>query len=214
MEKINGFTVLGRTKKDYVLAVCKECGKEWETNIYTLPKKKSCGCVSWKQLKPLPDHINGFRTIKCHGYDVVRGVRWATVECKVCKREYEVDPNKLKYRKHCGCMKREVIASKCVKEFPGLVESYKHMKQRCYNKNDKDFHNYGGRGIAICDLWLKDRNNFYNWSLENGYKPKLTIDRIDNNKGYEPSNCRWVPMSEQGKNTRRVLKYRQIEQCL
>ena len=206
VSEINGVKIIKETRKDYVLAVCKYCKKEWETNLYTLPNKKSCGCSSWKQLKPLPEYINGFKTIKCHGYNKEKGYRWATVECKECKREYEVDPNKLKYRKHCGCLKKGIVASKCKKEYPKMVESYKHMKQRCYNKNDKDYHNYGARGIKICEEWLNDRNYFYEWALMNGYVDGLTIDRINNDLGYSPENCRWVPMCEQGKNTRRVKR--------
>lgn len=111
MKNINGFKVIGNiwinNKNCYKCkALCKVCKKEFETNYHALVRMKSCGCARPKQLKPLAKFINGFKTIKCHGYDLNRGVRWATVECKVCKREYEVDPNKLKYRKHCGCMRK------------------------------------------------------------------------------------------------------------
>lgn len=210
---INGFIILedyGNDEKKVwrVKVVCKACQIPFTTSFYSLKRIKGCGCNRPRQLKPLPEFINGFRIIKCHGYDSQRGVRWATVECKICKKEYEVDPNKLKYRKHCGCIRLGVVASKYVKEYPGMVQSYKHMQQRCYNKKNKDFHNYGARGISICEDWLKDRNNFYSWSLSNGYVSGLTIDRIDNDKGYEPDNCRWVTMSEQGKNTRRCWSYR------
>lgn len=80
-----------------------------------------------------------------------------------------------------------------------------NMKQRCYNKKHKSYHNYGGRGITICDEWLNDSQKFYNWALENGWnednlyksgRNKLTIDRIDNNGNYEPSNCRIITLKE------------------
>lgn len=129
----------------------------------------------------------------------------ATVECKVCKRKYEVDPNKLKYRKHCGCLQGDTIKCRYSKDYPQLAQAFKHMVSRCYNKNDKDYYNYGARGITVCEEWLKDRNLFCEWSLENGFKEKinLSIDRIDSNKGYSPDNCRWVNAITQGRNTRR-----------
>ena len=84
-----------------------------------------------------------------------------------------------------------------------LYNIYKGMKRRCYNKTDKDYKDYGGRDITICDEWLNDFMSFYNWSMNNGYDESLTIDRMDNNKGYSPDNCRWVDVKTQSNNTRR-----------
>lgn len=216
MNKINDFEIVEHVGNGYVIAKCKECFNQWETYIYTLKNKKSCGCNSWKQLKPLPKFINGFRTIKCHGYDRKRNVRWATVECKECKRIYECDPNKLQYRQHCGCMKKGVIACKYVKLYPQLAQAYKHMIARCYNVKNQDYYNYGERGITVCKEWLKDRNLFCEWALKNGYEnnKKLSLDRIDGKKGYSPKNCRWSSGTEQARNTRRNVltmeKARQI----
>lgn len=76
-----------------------------------------------------------------------------------------------------------------------IYKIFMQMKNRCYNKKCKDYKNYGGRGIKIYQKWLNNYYVFQNWSIKNGYKDNLTIDRIDGNKSYEPNNCRWVEKS-------------------
>lgn len=78
-----------------------------------------------------------------------------------------------------------------------IYQIYQGMKQRCYNPNNDAFSHYGGRGISICREWLGENGlqNFISWSLNNGYEENLTIDRINNNGNYEPSNCQWVTRS-------------------
>lgn len=77
------------------------------------------------------------------------------------------------------------------------------MKKRCYNPKCRSYKDYGLRGITICDEWLSDFKAFYDWAINNGYKDDLSIERIDVDKPYEPTNCCWVSLEEQAKNTTR-----------
>ena len=77
--------------------------------------------------------------------------------------------------------------------------------QRCYTESAKNYPNYGGRGISVCDEWRYDFRSFYDWSLSSGWKQGLTLDRIDPNGNYEPSNCRWVTQAVQNMNKRNSL---------
>lgn len=81
-----------------------------------------------------------------------------------------------------------------------LYNIYTTMINRCYNPDESHKKYY--KDITICKEWLSDFMTFYNWAINNGYNNTLTIDRIDTNKGYSPSNCRWVDMKTQNQNRR------------
>ncbi len=86
---------------------------------------------------------------------------------------------------------------------PRLYAVWKTMRARCGNPKHLKFRIYGARGIAVCDEWRDAPNRFIDWAIANGYKPGLQIDRLDNEQGYSPSNCRWTTAKENARNTRR-----------
>ncbi len=117
------------------------------------------------------------------------------------------------FTKSCGCLAKELKYGnrknknlKCTKEYKILYRRWGHILDRCTNPKCPNFTEYGGRGITVCREWL-DFENFYNWSIHNGFyiskNPyQCTIDRIDNDKGYNPNNCRWVNNKQQSRNRR------------
>ena len=134
-----------------------------------------------------------------------------TTPCWTCKcdcgKETVQQGSKLKSGvvKSCGCHKNEILKNRMIKH--GLYETpeyhiWEGMKQRCYNNNNKAYKDYGGRGISICDEWKDNPKAFCDWAKKNGYKKGLEIDRINNNAGYSPDNCRFVSRKIQSLNKR------------
>lgn len=153
--------------------------------------------------------------VKKAGYGVDKdGKRYALWLCKCdCGGEKIVKQHNLigGYTQSCGCLRKRNYDKMIYhgKSKTRIYRIHNGMKERCYNPKDQHYPDYGARGITVCDQWLGIDGfiNFFVWSMENGYDKKLTIDRIDVNGNYEPSNCRWATPEQQVYNRRCTKRY-------
>lgn len=208
-EKIGKLLLLEKIGRGYhkdAMWKCQcDCGNVFYRLTSSVKKGKSCGCDKYEDLSG--KKFGKLTVIKKIGTNKAEHSCWL---CKCdCGNEVIVDRSNLSINKiktiSCGCYKKEVI-TKHNKYKTKIYSAYISMRQRCYNKKNKAYKYYGGRGIKICEEWINKENgfiNFYNWSIDNGWKEGLSIDRIDVNSNYEPKNCRWVDSWIQMNNTRR-----------
>lgn len=104
--------------------------------------------------------------------------------------------------KSCGCLKHKPYHTTHGLSETRLYRIWGNMKSRCNNPKVDCYENYGGRGISICEEWANDFNKFYQWAMNNGYSDNLTLERINNDGNYMPSNCKWTTSKEQSRNKR------------
>lgn len=182
------------TNRMHAIFYCPNCKAEIEK-----PKKyglmsKSCGCrYSFKGKT-----INGFFIVD----DLGESRRKVLAKCPNCKTDnvHLMQSIKNNIIKSCGCVKPKMKHGLSRTKLYSILNG---IKQRVGNKNSPSYKNYGKRGIKLCKEW-EDVEVFTKWALENGYRDNLSIDRIDNDGNYEPSNCRWTTSEIQSRNTRRL----------
>ena len=109
------------------------------------------------------------------------------------------------HTRSCGCLQKESTSMSrtthgLIKENFKLYKVWIGIKQRCNNPKSSSFNDYGGRGISICEKWESKFEDFHYWAISKGYKEGLTIERVNPNGNYEPTNCIWIPKKEQSNN--------------
>lgn len=123
----------------------------------------------------------------------------AVCECGVSKT-YELSNLKRGHVKSCGCVRFCGTKPTHGLSKTRLYKTYLGMIARCYDSTKHNYSHYGGRGITVCEEWRSDVSAFQKWAVENGYNDNLQIDRIENNKGYSPDNCRFVTPKQNANN--------------
>lgn len=157
-------------------------------------------------MRPIIDmtgkRIGKWTVLSGAGHDKNRQSLWLC-RCE-CGREVAVNGYNLRRGKSEGCKScaRRLAATKHGGKGTRLYRIWRAMRKRCGDENDKNFKNYGGRGIKACKEWDESFVAFRDWALANGYADDLSIDRIDNDSGYGPENCRWVTSKTQSRNRR------------
>lgn len=124
------------------------------------------------------------------------------ITCKNCGKLFEAWPssNRKFCSRKCSNIEQATIGGDAKTR---IYRVWCSMQQRCYHPNCKAYRHYGGRGIRVCKKWRGSYLNFRSWAMANGYSDNLQIDRIDNNKGYSPQNCRFVTASQNVVNRRK-----------
>lgn len=197
-------------KPDKLIGKCRICGYE---------KEISYCCIKngyWKDNKCHKHYVQPIKYDK--SYIGNRYGRLTVIEIKdKCKSKFKCrcDCGNIYYArpidlengsiKSCGCLQKEINKNSVSGE--RLYCVWNGMRNRCYNPNNKRYESYGGRSIKICEEWLNNYLKFKDWAYSTGYdenaeRGECTIDRIDVNGDYEPSNCRWITIQEQQKNKR------------
>lgn len=176
-------------------------------------KTKSCGCINKsRELDIVGKKFNSLTIIEKVGKTKEKRYLF---KCRCdCGTEKILEGRVVKSGKIMSCGNHNIEKVIEANTTHGLSKEriykiHSKMKKRCFNPNDKNFKDYGGRGITVCEEWAKEDGflNFYKWSMQNNYQDILSIDRIDVNGNYEPSNCRWATDKMQQLNKRNTVTH-------
>lgn len=216
-EKFGKLIVLKRDgytngKKKSILWLCKcDCGNEVRRTAAHLKQNNTSSTCGKCNLIKDSDYIG-----KTFGYWVVvkpekGNSRKKAYLCQCKCGKYKIvnaDTLKLGTSKSCGCFHKEDMIKRQTthgKTGQRIMNIYYDIKSRCYDNKNKRFADYGGRGVAMCEEWVNNSSAFVEWALNNGYSDELTIDRVNNDGNYEPTNCRWTTIKEQAQNRRSCI---------
>lgn len=225
-KKFGRLTVLRRdgvNKQGEAMWRCScECGGEISTTGTRLRDgiTKSCGCLQFEQRQAMgkanygtgKNYIGqkfGRWTVLARSGKSTSGNALYLCKCD-CGKEKVIQINTLTSGQStsCGCSSAEITRERAT------IHGYSHhplyhvlsdMIDRCYNPNSQEYQRYGARGIKVCDEWRNDKAAFVVWALTHGYERGLQIDRVDNNLGYYPDNCRFVTNRENTNNRRNTV---------
>lgn len=205
-----------RNNKTIWMCHC-DCGNEriLTTSQLRTGHTKSCGCLASEKAREKASNLLGMRfgrltVLEKYYTPPNSGVKWTCV-CDCGNKTVVLASNLTKgHTTSCGCYKTErtiEAKTKHGKTHSRIYRIYRGIKDRCLNPNNERYCDYGGRGIKICKEWLGECgfDNFEKWSLANGYNENLSIDRVNVNGDYEPSNCRWATTKIQNNNQRKNI---------
>ena len=154
--------------------------------------------------------IHGCRELIDVFYDEINKRKIGSTKCIYCES--------IKNMRLSDFLSNVAVSCKCRAIKHGMNRTkiygvYANIKYRCYNPNHHEFHNYGGKGVIVCDEWLGDDgfSKFYEWALNNGYKEGLTIDRLNSDGNYEPDNCQWITRSENTIKSNKLCQHRKAD---
>lgn len=221
--KLTALKIVGRSGSNNVWECLCECGKITQTTATSLMKgnTRSCGCYR-KDLFEINKEIfvgkkyGSILVTMDVGIKNGKRIVVGKCDCGVVK-EYRASHLKSGKTISCGCYpekNRSAMSTKHGLSGNPLYFVWASMMNRCYNENFSDYHNYGGRGIFVCDRWHEV--SFFVSDMTEGYCKGLQIDRIDNNKGYSKNNCRWATRKENNRNkrTNRMITANGVTQSL